>query len=117
MRQGLVAVRAVAIHRVTSAVATIVSVLPGTFVVKGKVVAHLARHVVAHLSDVVRARTLNAVMEVVVRPTALVVLLEAVVMPIHRFVAPMVSPAGQRLQTVRVSRRGAKASSDYSTIC
>lgn len=116
MRRALVAVRAVVVHRATSAAAMIVSVLGGTFVVKDKVVAHLAPHVVPLLLDVVRARTLNAVTEGVVPPTPHVVLLEAVVTPIHRFVAPMVSPAGKQLQTVRLSGRGGEASSDYPTI-
>ena len=91
MRQILLAVPAVAVRRATSAAATIVSVAGGTFVVKDKVVVHLAPHVVQLLLDAVGRQTLSVVMEVVVPPATHVVLVEVVVTPKHLFVAPMVS--------------------------
>lgn len=106
VRQEIVAVPAVAVHRATSAVAIMVSVLLETFVVKDKLVANPALHVVALRLDVVRPRTLSVVMELVVPPTTHVVLMEAVVAPIHHFVVPTVSSAGPLLQTARVSGRG-----------
>ena len=104
--QALVAVRAVAVRRVTSAVVTIVSVQEGTFVVKDKLVAHRGLHVVSLLLDVVPRRTVSVAMEVVVPRMTRAVVVEDVAAPTYLFVAPMVSPAEQRLQTARVSERG-----------
>jgi hypothetical protein len=105
VRTTRVAAPPVAVHRATSAVA-MVSVLWGIFVVKHKLAAHPAPHVVALQPDVVRRRTLSVVMEVVVPATAFVVKVEAVVTPIHLFVAPTVSPAGKQLQTAASGRGG-----------
>jgi hypothetical protein len=88
VRQATVVAPAIAEHRARPAVATMVSVVWGTFVVNPNYVVYPVPHVVALLLDVVRRRTLSVVMEVVVRRTKLVAPMENVVPLIPRFVAP-----------------------------
>jgi hypothetical protein len=88
--EAIVAAQTLAVDRAKVAVAS-VCVMRGSIVVKTNYVAQIPpTHVVTlrGLSDVVRRRTVSAVMDVVVPPATRVATMEHVVPPTALFVAP-----------------------------